>query len=57
MKQISTEQINGLLQVIYQTNISAQNFDAVKKMLADLPEIKEVKDDKNKETTEAKETK
>ena len=53
MKQISTEQINGLLQVIYQTNISAQNFDAVKKMLVELPAVKETKDE-NKETKETK---
>lgn len=47
MKQIKTEEINAVLQVIYQTNISAQQFDAVKKMFEDLPEV-EVKSEKKK---------
>ena len=38
MKQITSEQINILLQTIYQTNISAQTFDQVKKLLSELPE-------------------
>jgi len=42
-KQITAEQIEALLQVVYQTNISAQNFDAIKKLFVDLPEIKDEK--------------
>ena len=45
MKNITTEQINAVLQAIYQTNISAANFDAIKKLFADLPEVKEEKKD------------
>jgi hypothetical protein len=41
MKNITMQQIEALLQTIYQTNISAQTFDAVKKMLLSLPEVKE----------------
>jgi len=37
MRKITEEQINALLQTIYQTNISAQTFDAVKKLFAELP--------------------
>ena len=48
MKQITTEQINAVLQVIYQTNISAQQFDAVKKMFADLPVLEDKKKRKSK---------
>jgi len=40
MKNITIEQINSVLQVVYQTNISAAQFDALKKFLADLPEVK-----------------
>ena len=48
-KQITLEQINGVLQAIYQTNISAQNFDVIKKMFIELPDIKEIKnEEKNK---------
>lgn len=42
MKQITQDQINALLQRMYQTNMSAQIFDAVKKMLSELPEVKSV---------------
>ena len=37
-KIISIEQINAILQAIYQTNVSAQAFDAIKKMLSELPD-------------------
>ena len=40
MKNITIEQINALLQTIYSTNISAQQFDAVKKFLSELPDVK-----------------
>jgi len=43
MKQIKIEQINAILQAVYQTNISAQNFDAIKKMFTELPDVKEDK--------------
>ncbi len=36
-KLITQEQVTALLQTIYQTNISASTFDAVKKMMNDLP--------------------
>lgn len=42
-KQITTEQINIVLQTVYATSISAANFDAIKKFFQDLPEVKEVK--------------
>ena len=49
MKKISTKQIEVLLQVIYQTNISAQTFDGIKKML--LSELETIKDEnKNPES-------
>ena len=41
MKTITHEQINALIQTIYQTNISAQSFDAIKKFLSELPDVKE----------------
>lgn len=41
MKNITIEQVQALLQVIYSTNISAQQFDAVRKLLTELPEVKE----------------
>ena len=44
-KIIKTEQINAILQVVYNTNIPAQQFDAIKKLFADLPEVKENKKD------------
>ena len=39
-KIITTEQIGAVLNTIYQTNISAQQFDVVKKFFADLPDEK-----------------
>lgn len=39
MKQIKIEQINAVLQVIYGTNISGQNFDSLKKLFSELPEV------------------
>ena len=36
-KLITTEQINAVLGTIYQTNVSASNFDAIKKFFNDLP--------------------
>ena len=46
-KKISVEQINAVLQIIYQTNIPAQQFDAVKKLLAELPDVEVKKKSKN----------
>jgi len=40
MKQISNEQINTILQTVYGTNIPAQQFDALRKLLLELPEVK-----------------
>ena len=45
-KNISESQINTVLQIIYTTNISAANFDAVKKFFQDLPEVKVEKPEK-----------
>jgi hypothetical protein len=36
MKLISTEQINAVLQAIYNTNISASTFDSIKKLFSEL---------------------
>lgn len=47
-KQITQEQINAVLQVVYQTNISAATFDGLKKMfseLKDAPKSEEVKEE------------
>ena len=41
MKTIKIEQINAVLQAIYQTNISAANFDAIKKLFTELPDVKQ----------------
>jgi hypothetical protein len=47
MKKIITqEEINAVLQTVYSTNISAQQFDALKKFFMDLPEVKEKEDKK-----------
>ena len=46
MKKISTEQLNALLQVVYSTNISAQQFDAIKEMVSKLEDVEEKKDKK-----------
>ena len=45
MKKITEQQIQAILQTVYTTNISAQTFDALKKLFAELPEV-EVKDKK-----------
>lgn len=37
MKNITQEQINMVLNTVYQTNISAQAFDALKKFFIELP--------------------
>ena len=42
MKLISQEQIQAILQTVYQTNISAKDFDAIKQFFAQLPEEKKV---------------
>jgi hypothetical protein len=41
MKTITTQQIEAVLQTVYQTNIPAQQFDALKKFFLELPEVKE----------------
>lgn len=50
MKQITTEQLNAILQTVYTTNISAQTFDVLKKLLQELPDapVTEEKHDKKK---------
>jgi hypothetical protein len=48
-KVIKPEQIQAILQTVYQTNISASLFDALKKLLIELPNEKnEVKTDDTK---------
>lgn len=47
MKQITIEQINIILQTVYNTNIPASQFDALRKILLELPEVNE---DENKTT-------
>ena len=37
MKIINQDQINAVLQAIYQTNISVSTFDAIKKLFNELP--------------------
>jgi len=43
MKKITTEQINAVLATVYGTNIPAQTFDQLRKMLTELPEVEEPK--------------
>jgi hypothetical protein len=43
MKTITQEQIKAVLQTIYNTNISAKDFNVVRKFFNDLPEVKEEK--------------
>ena len=43
MKKITKEQIEAIMSVVYQTNISAQNYDAIKNLFAKLPEVAEEK--------------
>lgn len=40
MKQITTSEIEQVLQTVYSTNISAQTFDALKQFFIKLPDIK-----------------
>jgi len=47
MKKIKIEEINAVLTAIYQTNIPASTFDAIKKLLSELPDA-EVKTDESK---------
>jgi hypothetical protein len=39
MKKITDEQIQAILQTVYQTNISAILFDQLKKLLLELPVV------------------
>jgi transposase-like protein len=49
MKNITTQQIEAILATVYQTNISAQTFDALRKLLSELPDAPtEEKNDKEK---------
>lgn len=38
-KIITTDQITALLNTIYPTNITASNFDAIKKFFSELPVV------------------
>jgi hypothetical protein len=46
-KIISQEKIDNILKLIYELNCPAPQWEAVKKLLAELP-IKETKNEKNK---------
>lgn len=39
MKTITDKQIETILQVIYQTNIPVSQFDALRKIFTELPEV------------------
>lgn len=43
MKNITDQQIESILQTVYQTNIPAQIFDALKKLLLELPAVEDKK--------------
>ena len=45
-KQISPEQINAVLQTVFETNIPAKSFEALKEFFNKLPnvEVEEVKE-------------
>jgi hypothetical protein len=43
MKKITQAQIDALLKLIYDLNCPAPQWEAVKKLLAELPEVKEDK--------------
>jgi hypothetical protein len=47
-RKITDEQIQAILQTVYGTNISAQMFDAMKKLLLELPVVEEIKKEDNK---------
>jgi len=41
MKAITVQQIEAVLTIVYQTNIPAIQFDALKKLFSELSEVKE----------------
>lgn len=41
MKQISTQQIEAIMQACYQSNMGIQAYEGIKNLLLGLPEIKE----------------
>jgi len=43
MKQITKEQIEAIITEFYKLNAPVQNFEALRKMLAELPEVKDEK--------------
>lgn len=44
MKKITQQQIEAILQVVYATNIPAQSFDSLKKLLLELPNVEKVEE-------------
>lgn len=48
MKIIKKEQIEAILQLVYTTNISASQFDALRKLLLELPDAEAPKEEKKK---------
>jgi hypothetical protein len=45
-KKITAQQIESILQAFYQTNVSAKDFDQIKKFLSELPEVEVPKEKK-----------
>ena len=41
MKQITKEQIEVIINEFYKLNAPVQNFEALRKLLSELPEVKE----------------
>jgi hypothetical protein len=48
MKYIKKEQIDAIIAEFYKLNAPVQNFEALRKMLMELPEVTEKKNDKEK---------
>lgn len=48
MKQITDEQINSLIQVIYDLDAPVKTYQRVQKFLTSLPEVKEEPKEKKK---------
>ena len=45
---ITEEKISAILQTVYSTNIPVAQFDALRKLLSELPKVEEPKENKKK---------
>lgn len=45
MKKISPQEIQSILQVVLSTNISWKNGEAIKKLLLELPDVEDKKEE------------